>query len=67
MVIETAHTMLALRFPGVAAGYFLKNFCIAFFEFVRNVFSNTCLVFDIAVQVCDCILWCLGVSSEQSR
>ena len=31
--------------------YFLRIFVL--FEFIRNAFSNTCLVFDIAVQVCD--------------
>ena len=37
----------------VNVGYFWRIF--AFFEFIRNAFSNACLVFDIAVQVCDCI------------
>jgi len=50
---ETAHNLLALRLPGVNVGYFWR--ICAFFEFIRNASSNTCLVFDTAVQVCDCI------------
>jgi len=39
-------------------GYFLRIFAffaLHFFKFIRHAFSNTCLVFDVAVQVCDCI------------
>jgi len=50
---EAAHNLLALRLPGVNVGYFWR--ICAFLEFTRNASSNTCLVFDIAVQVCDCI------------
>jgi len=42
---ETAHIVLALRLHRVNAGYLWRIF--AFFEFIRNAFSNTCLVFDI--------------------
>jgi len=42
---ETAHIVLALRLRGVNVGYFWRIF--VFFEFIRNAFSNTCLVFDI--------------------
>jgi len=58
---ETAHIVLALRLPGVNIGYYWRIF--AFYAFIRNACSNTCLVFDIAVQVCDWIKWCIGVSS----
>jgi len=47
---ETAHIVLALCFPGVTCRLLFKNcciFCFAFFEFIRNVFSNTCLLFGI--------------------
>jgi len=53
---HTAHIVLCglcLRLPGVNVGYFWRFF--AFFQFIGNAFSNTCLVFDIAVQMCCCI------------
>jgi len=34
-----------------SVAYFLR--ISVFYEFIRNALSNTCLVFDIAVQVCD--------------
>jgi len=42
---ETVHIVLALRLPGVNIGYYWRIF--GFYEFIRNAFSNTCLVFDI--------------------
>jgi len=42
---ETAHIVLALRLPRVNVGYIWR--IDAFFWFIRNAFSNTCLVFAI--------------------
>jgi len=42
---ETARIVLALRLPRVNVTYFWRIFAV--FEFIRNSFSNTCLVFDI--------------------